>query len=350
MKNLALHVSIISLLSSALAAQGILQISIGVRETGFGGSTVGTIGADGGTGGGIEWVAQDVQALPVDGAWHTFTFDFANDPITAFAGSSANGTLEGMYGTIEHIRVLNTSGIGDPIVLLVDDVVNTTGPAGSTVATTVEDFEGYGAGTSVMFRQAGFSGSTGTNLMTGSTATVDDMFVGSDDVLRHDFQFVDTMTNRWARITTFNTANRPNPVVRFDNNSVVTFRLLAYTSEQTDLGLQGPGTVNATFVGDGLNAGQASTIHIGGAPANTFGVIGVSLFGFPNLPVLGGTVASGSAFFFPVTAIADGGGFASVTFAGSSIVADFAMQGIYLDNSLPQGIAFSNAFQASFGQ
>ena len=90
------------------AAVGQLQISIGVRETGFAGGAFNGIGGDGGSGGGIEWIDLDAQPLFVDGTWQQFSFSLPSAAVTAFAGSSANGTLEGSYGTLEHVRVRNS--------------------------------------------------------------------------------------------------------------------------------------------------------------------------------------------------------------------------------------------------
>ena len=70
---------------SAVAANAQLAISIGIRETEAGGGTVGVpIGGNGGSAGGIEFVNLDGQTLPLDGNFHTFTFNFQNDPLTAF--------------------------------------------------------------------------------------------------------------------------------------------------------------------------------------------------------------------------------------------------------------------------
>ena len=64
-----------------------LTLSIGVRETG----SAAAIGADGGTGGGIEWVDLDANVVPADAGWHQVTVDLANAQLTAFAGGTAKG-------------------------------------------------------------------------------------------------------------------------------------------------------------------------------------------------------------------------------------------------------------------
>ena len=141
----------------------------------------------------------------------------------------------------------------------------------------------------------------------------------------------------------------PREFAQFDDNSVVTFRLLGYTDCQPDLGFQGPGAVNGVFCGDGLNAAEASTVHFTGAPAGAIGAITVSLFGLPDLPIIGGTVASGAGFLFSIPLFADANGQANLTIGGDATMVDFALQGVFLDSSVTQGVAFSNAFQAQFG-
>jgi hypothetical protein len=79
---------------AASAGDPTLNISIGVRETFFNGGPQGPIGSNGGTTGGIEWINLDGQTLVLDGTWQLFSFFFIFDPVTAFAGVSANSILE----------------------------------------------------------------------------------------------------------------------------------------------------------------------------------------------------------------------------------------------------------------
>jgi hypothetical protein len=184
-----------------------LEISIGVRETG----STQPIGAPGGTGGGIEWVNLDGQTLIADGTWQTFTFDFANDPLTPFAGATANGVLDTTTGTLEHIRFRSTGDAG-PWTIYIDDISQTTS-AGPTLLT---GFEGFALGDEVMFQEPGFSGSTSGSLQPGSIAGISnsEALTGSQSY-QLDFEWVDNDPDRWMRLTTFNTAILGNPTLWF---------------------------------------------------------------------------------------------------------------------------------------
>jgi hypothetical protein len=186
-----------------------LKISIAIREN----NTAGAIFGDGGgSGGGIEWVNRDGQSLTADGTWQLFTFTPATDTLLAFAGTTANSMLEPghEYAVLEHMRILNDTGITSPIRLWIDDVTNTvaSGPV-------VQDFEAATVSTEVMFQEPGFSGSTVANLLPGSTTLVSNSMANSgSQSLQADFQFVDNTPTRWIRLTTFGTPNQPNPRVR----------------------------------------------------------------------------------------------------------------------------------------
>lgn len=334
-------------LATAVAQVPTFDISIGVRETGFAGSNVGTIGGNGGATGGIEFINLDGQSLPLDGQWHTFTFNLTTDPVTGFAGTSANSVLEGLYGTFEHVRVKNSSGVTVPITLLFDDFVDTTTTTGPV---TITDFEGYGQNSPVMFWQAGFSGSTSGNVLAGSTSGVEQTLSVGSDVLRQDFQFVDNSPTRWVRFTTYNRTAVGNPVIRFDDNSVVTFRMLALTESAADLGSQGPGTATAAMHGSGLNVNEASTIHFAYGPANSIGAVTVSITGLPDVPVLGGNIVSGAGFLFSLPVLTDASGHASLVLGGDPTVVNFALQGVFYDPTQALQFAFTSAVAAGFGQ
>jgi len=203
-----------------------LAISIGIREQDAVGGADGPIGSDGGgTGGGIEWVDRDEQILVLDGTWQQFTFTILTADLQAFAGVTANSILDGSFGTLEHLRVRNIGGVTNNITLWIDDVTNTITPPGAPqMSVNFGDFEGWADGTQVIFNEPGFSGSTQANLMPGSTAGVDNSiaFTGSASYA-FGLQFVDNDPERWARITTFGADNTPNPLIRFDQQSVVTF-------------------------------------------------------------------------------------------------------------------------------
>lgn len=209
----------LALVVASAAAHAQLSISLGIRETG----TSAAIGANGGTSGGIEWVNLDGQTLNLDGTWQQFTFNFGTDALTAFAGASANGALDGTKGTIEHIRIRNTGGIDQAITVWLDDVTNTEATGNSV---NFGDFESYAAGQEVMFQDPGFSGSTSANIVAGSTAGVDDtMAATGNNSYRADFTFVDNSTTRWVRWTTFGATNLPNPTIDFSQGNSVSFMM-----------------------------------------------------------------------------------------------------------------------------
>lgn len=204
-----------ALLAVATAHGSILNVSIGIRETEAGGGTVGVpIGGNGGTLGGIEFVNLDGQSLTLDGTFQTFTFNFQNDALTAFAGTTANSVYDGTRGVLEHIRFRNISGELGPISLYVDNV-RAISPTGAV--TTVTDFEGWANGTEVSFQEPRFSGSTSSNLLTTpNIAGVSDAFA-SQGLASYNvqFQFVDATNTRWVRLTTNGLTNLPNPVIEF---------------------------------------------------------------------------------------------------------------------------------------
>lgn len=207
------------------AASAQLDVSIAVRETAAGGAPDVGIGNDGGSSGGIEWVNRDGQSLVLDGTWQLFTFHITTDPLTAFAGTTANSILEGDYGVLEHIRFRNAGGQTENLRIWIDDVRNTFQPAGGPpVGVNFGNFEGYADGTEVMFQEPTFSGSTSSNLVPFSTAGVDNSAAHSGNAsYALSMQFVDSDPNRWVRLTTFGSDFLPNPQIRLDQESVVSF-------------------------------------------------------------------------------------------------------------------------------
>jgi hypothetical protein len=200
---------------TSLAGAANLAISIGVRETG----TAAAIGANGGTAGTIEWVNLDGLTLPLDGAFHTFTFNFGTDPVTGFTG---NGVLDGTRGVLEHVRIRNIDGTTAPIELWIDNIRQTTaaGPA------TVSNFEGFADGTEVTFQEPGFSGSTSANVVgpnsSLTTSAIASQGTASDDV---KFTFTDSDPTRWLRLTTNGVANLPNPAIDYSSGNTLSFDL-----------------------------------------------------------------------------------------------------------------------------
>ncbi|MCB9882062.1 MAG: hypothetical protein H6834_09745 [Planctomycetes bacterium] len=336
-------------LVAAASAQNSVQISIGLRETGAGGNPFTMIGGDGGFAGGIEWVNLDAQTLVLDGTWQQFTFNLTTDPITGFAGTTANSILEGDYGVLEHIRILNNNGVTDPITIWVDDFENTVTPMGGTPQTTnFSDFQNWQHGDEVMFQEPTFSGSTDTNIVPGATAVVDNYVAARSASDRFDFQFVDGVTTRWLRMTTYQQPNLPNPLVRFDDQSVVTFWMRGGKAQQNLLG-DGPGTTTSEIVGEGLATGQQSTYYISSGVPGTAGVVVVSTPGFPDFPVLGGTLISGTGYITNVLIVTDPAGNFSVAVPGTSYLASLVFQPVMVDTTVPQLFAFGNALYVDFG-
>lgn len=222
MKKL-LALGVVAVLASTAWAEPTLQVSLGTRETG----STAAIGDPGGTGGGIEWVNLDGQTLVLDGTWQLFSFDMDVDPITAFAGSTADGILDGTAGTIEHIRFKST-GYDGPITIWIDDVADSivVGPIPQTI--TFGTFEGYTDDDEVMFQEPGFSGSTAGHIMAdGDFAGVDNTVAYSGEAsYKVEWQFVDSDPSRWLRLTTYSTGLglvQGDPTIAYDQDSVVSF-------------------------------------------------------------------------------------------------------------------------------
>jgi hypothetical protein len=225
----------------ASASAQSLQVSIGVRETGAQGAVFPGVYANGGSANGIEFVNLDGQTLVLDGTWQQFTFTFSTATFSAFAGATANNILDGAWGTIEMIRFRNNLGMTAPIKVFIDDVQHTITPPGSGPQATTEGFEGWSSGAEVMFQEPGFSGSTSNNLMPGSTSGVNNtVSLNGSGSYEMNFQFIDNTPTRWARVTTFNTPNLPNPAIRFDQQATVSFWAM---------GVPEPGTMIALGLG-----------------------------------------------------------------------------------------------------
>jgi hypothetical protein len=202
---------------TSLAGAANLAISIGVRETG----TAAAIGDNGGTANGIEFVNLDGLTLPIDGAFHTMQINFGTDPVTAFAGATANGVLDGTRGVLEHIRIRNIDGVTAPMEIWIDNIRNTTAQG----TFTVSDFEGFAPGLEVTFQEPGFSGSTSGFLMPTPNSSLTTDLVSSQGTISDDvkFQFINGTTTNWVRLTTNATPNRPNPTIEFAPGNTLTF-------------------------------------------------------------------------------------------------------------------------------
>lgn len=204
--------------AATVASAQNLAISIGIRETG----TVAPIGQNGGTANGIEFVNLDGQTLVLDGTFQTFTFNFQTDPLTAFAGTTANSMYDGVRGVLEHIRIRNIDGITDPIELYIDNIRNIE-PTGAPH--TVSDFEGFADGLEVTFQEPRFSGSTSGFLqLMPNVALTSSAFASQGTVSDNiQFQFINNVNTNWVRLTTFNATNLPNPAIDFGQGWQLTF-------------------------------------------------------------------------------------------------------------------------------
>ncbi len=180
------------------------------------------IGGNGGSAGPIEWVNLDGQTLVLNNTWQQFSFDMDAAPITAFTG---NGVLDGIWGTLEHIR-FRSDGIVGPYEIWIDDVADTVAGLGTVNFGT---FEGYASGQEVMFQEPRFSGSTSGHLaLSPNTAGVDNTVAHSGSgSYKIAFQFLDGDLSRWLRLTSFSAGGQPqpNPLIRYDQDSVVSFWL-----------------------------------------------------------------------------------------------------------------------------
>ena len=215
---------------AASAEAQTFAISIGVRET----QSTANIGENGGTtgpggaGAGIEWINLDGLTLTPNGTWQQFTFNFGTDAVTAFAGATANGVLDGTRGTLEHIRVRNSSGVTDLLSLQVDDIVNTV----SGTPTVVSGFETTDpipatVGTEHVFQEPRFSGSSQPFLanLPNATLVTDQQFHTGAQSTQADLQFNSTNPAAWLRLVTFNTPNQPNPTIDWSPGNSLSFWL-----------------------------------------------------------------------------------------------------------------------------
>ena len=96
-----------------------VKVAVGCRETTTAASTA--IGADGGTTGGIEWagVTNVVSGVPspnrsiAQSNWTTLTFSFPSEPITNFSGGNSILSTASGLGTLEHLAIVPTAGVGN---------------------------------------------------------------------------------------------------------------------------------------------------------------------------------------------------------------------------------------------
>jgi hypothetical protein len=217
MKFTQLRFTTAAILASLLAAAPIqaasLLISIGVRETGNPNNLL--VGQNGGSTGGIEFVNRDGQTLNADGTWQRFVFTPLTDPLTAFAGTTANSMLDEDWGVLEHVRIANVTDGATRFRVWIDDIDNTIPSSGPI---NFANFESATVGTEVVFQEPRFSGSTTANLqlLPNASLVTNTMANTGTQSNQVDFEFLTDgpAPANWLRLTTFNTPNQPNPLVR----------------------------------------------------------------------------------------------------------------------------------------
>jgi hypothetical protein len=188
-----------------------LLMSIGIRETGNPNNQL--VGTNGGVTGTIEFVRQDGQTLNADGTWQRFAFTPLTDPLTGFTG---NGILDNDWGVLEHIRLANVVDGATRFRVWIDDIDNTIQSSGPI---NFANFEAPAAvGTEVVFQEPRFSGSTSALLQLTPNASLvtNSMAHTGTQSNQVDFEFLTDgpAPANWLRLTTSNTPNQPNPLVR----------------------------------------------------------------------------------------------------------------------------------------
>lgn len=133
----------------------------------------------------------------------------------------------------------------------------------SASAQVLEDFETAPLGNGTMFNSPTFSGSTSSLLepspsvsrvilMPSPRSTID---LNSRQVLEANFEFLWDKSEAWTRLTTFNTARRPNPFV--DINKKLRIQLFVNAPVRLALGLREVSGTGAI----GANGGTSGSIE-----------------------------------------------------------------------------------------
>jgi hypothetical protein len=137
---------------------------------------------------------------------------------------------------------------------------------------TVTDFENPAwLGNPVMLQEPGFSGSTGAKIAAGSTSAVTATFPtgnpgAGDQVLQLDWIWnADATTPHWARVTTFNAPEIPNPTISFlhplsfdlyTNRDIEVSLLVRQTETTADFGANGGAAGGITILGGSTSSGK----------------------------------------------------------------------------------------------
>lgn len=208
------------------------------------------------------------------------------------------------------------------LILVVGAALTTT----QVPAQTLTDFEGYAAGTQVMFRQPTFSGTTGGKLdASPNFSYVTNGFPAgnaSAGLNTYYTSFSFNATNPaplWVRFTTSGTANLPNPTVNFaggvkfdmySDRPLYVMLLLRETSSTQPIGGNGGSTGTIEYVGGstdntlsppkgrlvGANAWKTLQFNIPSEPIKGFTGDGIltSTTGYGVLEALGLLADSGN--------------------------------------------------------
>lgn len=159
-------------------------------------------------------------------------------------------------------------------------------------------------------------------------------------------------SERWPRMTGAEEANNSGQIAAAGIEPGGDFLgvVLDPADCQEDLGFQGPGAGSATLCGSGLDTGESSDYEVVGASANVTGAVLLSVDGFANLPILGGTLVSFGGYVSQVPVTTSPVGAVWFTVPGLGIAVDLVLQTVLFDAAAPRGVAFSNAVRARFGQ
>lgn len=131
-------------------------------------------------------------------------------------------------------------------------------PLSASAQMFVEDFDTRTAGAEVMFQEPRFSGSTSSHLATTpnvSRVSADAAASGSQSY-KVNWAFV-AGSNRWLRLTTFNTGILPNPTIDFRGTVSFDYLLRGPNDLRVSLGARETGTTAAL----GANGGTGGSIE-----------------------------------------------------------------------------------------
>jgi hypothetical protein len=137
-----------------------------------------------------------------------------------------------------------------------------------------------------------------------------------------------------------------------DEDYQVMLYIGAAEASQPNLGFQGPGETELRITGEGLAAGETSTLTLSGAAPNSIAFVALSSAGQPDLNFFCGTFASGFGLApgFPFTFGTDANGRLEVPIPGDPAVVDFVVQAASVDPAILPCLSISNAVLARFGR